>query len=110
MGGGKSDPPPTLSALLSYRSVHEGALRELWAPGKISLSIKYNRWILRFYTVWKQEIFKNASGNAKGIPVPDFICVSLISLGMIARKCICGDAEIQIIVTERIDVAGDCID
>ena len=27
---------------------------------------------------------------------------------MIARECICGDAEIQIIATERIDVAGDC--
>lgn len=58
VGEGKSDPPSALSALLSYRSVHEGARRELWAPGKISLSIKYIRWILRFYTVWKQEILK----------------------------------------------------
>ena len=34
-GEGKSDPPSALSALLSYRSVHEGVRRELWAPGKI---------------------------------------------------------------------------
>ena len=28
-GGGKSDPPSALSALLSYRSVHEGVRRKL---------------------------------------------------------------------------------
>ena len=40
---GKSDPPSALSALLSYRSVHEGVRRELLAPGRISLSEKYHR-------------------------------------------------------------------
>ena len=49
---GKSDPPSALSALLSYRSVHEGVRRELWAPGKISLSEKYHRRNSRFYTVF----------------------------------------------------------
>ena len=49
---GKSDPPSALSALLSYRSVHEGVQRELWAPGKISLSEKYHRGNSRFYTVF----------------------------------------------------------
>ena len=49
---GKSDPPSALSALLSYRSVHEGVRRKLWAPGKISLSEKYHRRNLRFYTVF----------------------------------------------------------
>ena len=52
VGERKSDPPPALSALLSYRSVHEGARRELWAPGKISLSEKYHRRNSRFYTVF----------------------------------------------------------
>ena len=47
---GKSDPPSALSALLPYRSVHEGVWRELWAPGKISLSEKYHRRNSRFYT------------------------------------------------------------
>ena len=49
---GKSDPPSALSALLSYRSVHEGVRRKLWAPGKISLSEKYHRGNSRFYTVF----------------------------------------------------------
>ena len=49
---GKSDPPSALSALLSYRSVHEGVRRELWAPGKISLSEKYHRRNSGFYTVF----------------------------------------------------------
>ena len=49
---GKSDPPSALSALLSYRSVHEGVRRELWAPGKISLSEKYHRRNSRLYTVF----------------------------------------------------------
>ena len=48
---GKSDPPSVLSALLSYRAVHEGVRRELWAPGKIFLSEKYHRRNSRFYTV-----------------------------------------------------------
>ena len=48
----KSDPPSALSALLSYRSVHEGVRRELWAPGKISLSEKYHRRNSRFSTVF----------------------------------------------------------
>ena len=51
-GERKSDPPSALSALLSYRSVHEGMQRELWAPGKISLSEKYHRRNSRFYTVF----------------------------------------------------------
>lgn len=51
-GGGKSDPPSALSALLSYRSVHEGVRRKLWAPGKIFLSEKYHRRNSRFYTVF----------------------------------------------------------
>lgn len=51
-GERKSDPPSALSALLSYRSVHEGVRRELWAPGKISLSEKYHRRNSRFYTVF----------------------------------------------------------
>ena len=51
-GERKSDPPSALSALLSYRSVHEGVQRELWAPGKISLSEKYHRRNSRFYTVF----------------------------------------------------------
>lgn len=49
---GKLDPPSALSALLSYRSVHEGVRRKLWAPGKISLSEKYHRRNSRFYTVF----------------------------------------------------------
>ena len=51
-GEGKSDPPSALSALLSYRSVHEGVRRKLWAPGKISLSEKYHRRNFGFYTVF----------------------------------------------------------
>ena len=51
-GGGKSDPPPALSALLSYRSVHEGVRRKLLAPGRISLSEKYYRRNSKFYTVF----------------------------------------------------------
>mgnify|MGYP006918730862 FL=1 len=51
-GERKSDPPSALSALLSYRSVHEGVRRELWAPGKISLSEKYHRRNSGFYTVF----------------------------------------------------------
>ena len=51
-GERKSDPPSALSALLSYRSVHEGVRRELWAPGKISLSEKYHRGNSGFYTVF----------------------------------------------------------
>ena len=52
VGERKSDPPSALSALLSYRSVHEGVQRELWAPGKISLSEKYHRRNFGFYTVF----------------------------------------------------------
>ena len=51
-GERKSDPPSALSALLSYRSVHEGVRRELWAPGKSSLSEKYHRGNSGFYTVF----------------------------------------------------------
>ena len=51
-GEGKSDPPAALSAILSYRSVHEGVRRKLWAPGKISLSEKYHRGNSGFYTVF----------------------------------------------------------
>lgn len=51
-GERKSDPPSALSALLSYRSVHEGVRRGLWAPGKISLSEKYHRGNSGFYTVF----------------------------------------------------------
>ena len=49
---GKSDPPSVLSALLSYRSVHEGVRRKLWAPGKIFLSEKYHRGNSGFYTIF----------------------------------------------------------
>ena len=42
-GAGKSDPPSALSALLSYRCVHEGVQKGLSAPGRIPLSIKYRR-------------------------------------------------------------------
>ena len=35
-GGGKSDPPPALSALLSYRCVHVGVWRSFRLPGGFS--------------------------------------------------------------------------
>lgn len=51
-GERKSDPPSALSALLPYRSVHEGVRRELWAPEKIFLSEKYHRGNSGFYTIF----------------------------------------------------------
>lgn len=48
-GGGKSDPPPALSALLSYRCVHVGVWRSFRLPGGFSSLHKILSW--KFWTL-----------------------------------------------------------
>ena len=48
-GGGKSDPPPALSALLSYRCVHVGVWRSFQLPGGFSSLHKIRSW--KFWTL-----------------------------------------------------------
>ena len=48
-GGGKSDPPPALSALLSYRYVHVGVWRSFRLPGGFASLHKILSW--KFWTL-----------------------------------------------------------
>ena len=48
-GGGKSDPPPALSALLSYRCMHVGVWRSFRLPGGFSSLHKILSW--KFWTL-----------------------------------------------------------